>query len=173
MIGSLGGNAMRRAKNLLFMLAATLLWALTAPGDALTAEDGSYKTAGGLAVYLGVLPAAMVQGHPKDHAEDAMHGGVPSGRHAVHLMAAVFEAANGARIEDAAVEASVTPIADAAAHVAGVTRRLEPMVIAGTVTYGNYFTMRGDGPYRIVLTISQAEAAKSLILEFSYDHWTR
>jgi hypothetical protein len=88
-------------------------------------------------------------------------------------MAAVFEAENGARIEDATVEASVTPIADAAAHVAGVTRRLKPMAIAGTVTYGNYFTMRGDGPYRIVLTISQAEAAKSLMLEFSYDHWTR
>jgi len=45
--------------------------------------------------------------------------------------------------------------------------------IAGTVTYGNYFTMHGDGSYRIVLTISQTEAAKSLMLEFSYDHWTR
>jgi hypothetical protein len=173
MIGSQGGNAMRREKTLLFLLAAMLLWALTAPGDALAAEDGSYKMAGGLAVYLGVLPAAMVQGHPTDHAQEAMHGGVPRGRHAVHLMAAVFDAANGARIEDAAVEASVTPVADAAAHIAGVTRRLESMAIAGTVTYGNYFTMRGDGPYRIVLTISQAEAAKSLILEFSYDHWTR
>ncbi|MDP1702751.1 MAG: hypothetical protein Q8L53_17575 [Aestuariivirga sp.] len=120
-----------------------------------------------------MLPAEMVWGHPKDNAEEAMHGGVPRGRHAFHVMAAVFEAENGARIENATVEASVTPVAYAAAHVPGVTRRLEPMAIAGTVTYGNYFTMRGDGPYRIVLTISQAEAGKPLILEFSYDHRTR
>ena len=164
---------MRREKTLLFLLAASLLWALTAPGHTFAADDGNHKTAGGLAVYLGVLPAAMVQGHSKDRPEETMHGGVPRGRHAFHVVAAVFEVENGARIEHAAVEASVTPLADAIAHVAGVTRRLEPMVIAGTVTYGNYFTMRGDGPYRIAVAIHRAEAAKPVTLEFTYDHQTR
>ena len=163
---------MRRERTLSFMFAATLLWVL-APGDPVVADDGSYKTAGGLAVYLGVLPAAMVQGHSKDRPEETMHGGVPRGRHAFHVVAAVFEVENGARIEHAAVEASVTPLADAIAHIAGVTRRLEPMVIAGTVTYGNYFTMRGDGPYRIAVAIHRAEAAKPVTLEFTYDHQTR
>jgi hypothetical protein len=164
---------MRVDKIFLRMLVATLIWASTSLNAAAAADSGSYKTADGLAVYLGVLPAAMVQGHPTDHAEEAMHGGVPRGRHAFHVVAAVFDAANGARIDDATIEASVTAHADAAAHIAGVTRRLEPMVIAGTVTYGNYFTMRGDASYRIALTISRAKTAGPVNVEFSYDHRTR
>ena len=34
-----------------------------------------YKTAGNVAVYLGVLPAEMVQGHSPEHPEGKMHGG--------------------------------------------------------------------------------------------------
>ena len=61
------------------------------------AADDNYKTASGLAVYLGVLPAAMIQGHPRGHPEATMHGGVPSGRHSYHIVVAVFDATTGAR----------------------------------------------------------------------------
>lgn len=159
---------MRRESTLLFMLAATLLWTLTGINPAMAADTGDRKTAGGLSVYLGVLPAAMIQGHPKDHPEEAMHGGIPRGRHVFHVMAAVFDAESGDRIEDAAVEARVTPLG-----LAGVTRRLQPMVIADTVTYGNYFTMRGDGPYRIRFSVTRAGAVQPIVLEFSYDHRIR
>jgi hypothetical protein len=80
-------------------------------------------------------------------------------------MAAVFDAVNGKRIEDATVEARVTPLG-----LATVTRRLDPMVIAGTVTYGNYFTMRGDGPSDH-LSVTPPNRP-GLLSEFEYEHRT-
>ena len=132
------------------------------------AADDYYKSAGGLAVYLGVLPAAMIQGHPRDHPEEAMHGGVPSGRHSYHIVVAVFDAATGQRVEDAMVEARV-----AEPGLAGVTRQLKPMLITGTVTYGNYFELSGEGPYRIDLSITRPGSATPAKVEFTYEHRTR
>ena len=126
------------------------------------AADDDYKTAGGLAVYLGVLPAALVRGH------QGMHGDVSSGPHAYHVVAAVFDASTGARIEDAKVEARVTP-----RRLAGEARALEPMEIAGTLTYGNYFTMGGSDPYRIEFSITRAGAVEPVEVEFAYRHGPR
>ena len=140
--------------------------ALLAFTSAATAED-SYKTAGGLAVYLGVLPAAMVRGH-QTHPEERMHGGVPSGPHVYHVVAAVFDASTGERIANAKVEARVTP-----RRLLSEARALEPMEIAGTVTYGNYFTMGGSDPYRIELSITPASGRPTVDVEFTYRHGTR
>jgi hypothetical protein len=120
-----------------------------------------------LAVYLGVLPAAMVQGH-QTHPEERMHGGVPSGPHAYHVVAAVFDASTGKRLENVKVEARVTP-----RRLAGEARALEPMEIADTVTYGNYFTMGGSDPYRIELSITPPGAGPPVEVEFTYRHGTR
>jgi hypothetical protein len=137
------------------------------PALAPRAADGDpYKTAGGLAVYLGVLPAAMVRGH-QTHPEERMHGGIPSGPHAYHVVAAVFNAATGARVEDAKVEARVTP-----RGLGGETQALEPMQIAGTVTYGNYFTMGGSDPYRVELRITPS-GGSPVEVEFTYRHGTQ
>ena len=58
----------------LVVLCASLMgWSKVA-----TAQDPPYKTAGGLAVYLGVVPAEIVKGHPPGHTEGAMHGGPPT-----------------------------------------------------------------------------------------------
>jgi hypothetical protein len=83
-------------------------------------------------------------------------------------MAAVFDAASGERVENALVEARV-----AEPGLAGVTRRLEPMLIADTVTYGNYFQLSGDGPYRIDLSITRPCLARPVTVEFTYEHRTR
>ena len=155
---------MRRAALIsVFLVGIGLSSATTAAAD-----DDNYKTAAGLAVYLGVLPAAMIQGHPRDHPEAAMHGGVPSGRHGYHIVVAVFDAATGQRVEDAVVEARV-----AEPGLAGVTRQLEPMLITETVTYGNYFQLSGDGPYRIDLSIMRPSSATPVKVEFTYEHRTR
>ena len=155
---------MRRVALILVLLAGVALSSVTTGA----ADDDNYKTAGGLAVYLGVLPAAMIQGHPRGHPEEAMHGGVPRGRHAFHVVAAVFNAATGERVEDALVEAHI-----AEPGLAGVTRQLEPMVIADTVTYGNYFQLSGDAPYRIDLSITRPGLATPVRVEFTYEHRTR
>jgi hypothetical protein len=60
-------------------LALVLLMALVTGAGSLSvaAADDNYRTKDGLAVYLGVLPATIVRGHPPGHPERAMHGGAP------------------------------------------------------------------------------------------------
>lgn len=158
---------MRLHGALLLMLLAALAWALPAPATA--TDAGNHRTAGGLSVYLGVLPAALVgRGDMQELPEAEMHDGAPGGGHDQHVMVAIFDLATGERVEDAKVDARVTPLG-----LAGVKRVLEPMVIANTVTYGNYFPMRGDGPYRIAVSVTPAGAPRPVVLEFSYDHRTR
>ncbi len=159
---------MTRGRALRLTRGAVLLWALAASFGSVAADNANYKTSGGLTVYLGVLPAAMIQGHDKDHPEGGMHRGIPSGEHAYHVMAAVFNAETGERIEDARVEAGV-----AALGLTPVTQTLERMAIAGTITYGNYFTMRVGGWYRITFSITTPGVHEPVVLEFQYDHRTR
>jgi hypothetical protein len=144
---------MRRIKLLLVLLVGVALSVMTAGA----AVDDNPKTAGGLAVYLGVLPAAMIHG-----PEKAMHGGVPSGRRSYHIVVAVFDATTGARVKDAVVEARVAELG-----FAGITRQLEPMLIADTVTYGNYFELSGEANYRIYLSITRPGSAVPVRVEFA------
>ncbi len=147
--------------------AAILIAGCMVAGGAQAADAASSKTVGGLTVYLAVLPAAMIQGETKEHVAEA-HGKVPRGSHVYHVMVAVFDADTGLRVEDASVEARVTPLG-----LAPVVRELEPMVVAGVVAYGNYFTMRGDGLYRITFTVDAQGRSEPVSVKFSYQHRTR
>jgi len=108
----------------------------------------TYQVVEGIAIYLGVMPAQIVKGHPKKHPEAKMHGGVPILRGGDHVVVALFDNATGQRIENARVTGSVMEIGLGAEQ-----KTLEPMTIAGTVTYGNYFNMAGKNDYRIKLQI--------------------
>ena len=141
--------------------------ALTAlPGSAARSQD--YKIVEGLAVYLGVLPAAMTRGHRETHPESTMHGGTPSGRHVYHVMVAIFEDASGKRIGDAEVKAQVSGVG-----LIGSWKTLEPMQIAGTVTYGNYFALPGRDVYRIRVEMHRPGAPEPLRADFVYEHRLR
>src|SRR3990172_6057248 len=92
-------------------------WLRAAPVAALLATAGPafaagepFKVVDGLTVYLGVLPAAMIQGHAPDHPEITMHGGRPAGQHVYHVMVAVFEAKTGKRLADIGVSARVSSL---------------------------------------------------------------
>lgn len=147
--------------------AVALLCVLGATSSGIAEESLGARTASGLTVYLGVLPAAMIQGTTQEHAEVA-HGDVPRGPHAYHVVTAVFDAESGKRIEDAAIEARVTPLG-----LVPVTRRLDRMIIAGTVTYGGFFTMRGDVPHRIAFAVTTPRRPEPVVVEFRYEHRTR
>ena len=56
---------------------------------------------------------------------------------------------------------------------AGEKKTLDPMSIAGTQTYGGYFTFAGPGLYTIVVTIKRQGAAEGIILRFPYEHRNR
>lgn len=153
---------------------ATFLWAgivlagvAAGFGGPVTAStDDTYRTAGGLAVYLGVQPAQMVRGHPPTHPERRMHGGPPAGRHDYHLVVAVFDAASGARIEDAEVTAVVSGLG----HVGRTHIRLEPMRLADTVTYGGFVTLPGTDQYTIAVEVLLRGQDTPVRLEFRYRH---
>jgi hypothetical protein len=91
------------------------------------------QTLGGMTIYLGLVPAKLLRQHPgwyPDHEQAK----VPSGRYVHHVMLALFDNSTGARITNAVVKARVAPLA-----LAGQAKALDPTVVAGALTYCNYF----------------------------------
>ena len=149
----------------LFRVAVVSIAALTASA-AFAADTATHKVVHGVAIYLGVLPAEMILGHPKSHTEAEMHGGVPAGQHQQHVVVALFDQASGKRISGAKVSARVHEI-----NLAGTQKKLEPMLIAGTVSYGNYFNMpAANNPYRIRVLIELPGVAGVIEAQFDYQH---
>ena len=150
---------------ILFRVAVVSIAALTASA-AFAADSATHKVVHGVAIYLGVLPAEMVLGHPKSHSEAEMHGGVPAGQHQQHVVVALFDQASGKRISGAKVSARVHEI-----NLAGTQKKLEPMLISGTVSYGNYFNMpAANNPYRIRVLIELPGVAGVIEAQFDYQH---
>jgi hypothetical protein len=132
---------------------------------AIAADTDQSKTAGGLTVYLGVVPAEIVKGPSANgNAERPMHGRVPKGPHEYHLVAAIFDAASGTRVSDAVVTAEVSGLG-----LSGTRKKLEPMQIAGTTTYGGFFDLPGFDFYTVKLTVERGGASPA-ILQFKYGH---
>lgn len=152
-------------RNLGLAFATLCLFAISWSSMAVAADDAPYKIAGGLAVYIGVVPAEIVRGHPSQHTEKTMHGGAPKGAHAYHVVAAIFDATSNARVSDASVTARISGLG-----LSGEKKKLEPMEIASTVTYGGFFDLPGRDLYTIGLTIERPGQPKPVSLEFKYDH---
>jgi len=125
--------------------------------------DAQSKTADGLTVYFGVMPAAIIKGLPAHASEPPMHGGAASGAHDYHMVVAVFDAATHARISDATVTAKVSGLG-----LSGPEQTLEAMKIADTVTFGTFFDMPPD-LYRISLAV-QRPKSRPVMVNFTYDH---
>lgn len=145
-------------------LAAGILVLALVPAAVGRAGDFSQTlTADGLEIHYGVVPAAVVDAHRKDDAERTMHRGVPrrAGQH--HLTVALFDARTHGRIEQAEVWATVTELG-----LAPNRKKLEPMRLAGEMSYGNYFSMAAPGPYRIRLEVAWSRGRVSK--EFEYSH---
>lgn len=126
-------------------------------------ENNQHKIVDGLSIYIGVLPSEMLLGHPKEHHEREMHGGVPAGANRYHDVVALFDAASGKRITDAQVK-----IGGASVGMAAARKKAEPMLVNSLVTYGNYVVLPGQGPYKIQIEIRRPGASKPIEVEFDY-----
>lgn len=146
--------------------AAVATVAAPVPATAQGTVDANSMVLDGVLAYLGVLPAAIVRGHPRSHPEGAMHGGVPDGKHQYHLVLALFDAASGARIEAATVSVSVMGLG----HTAGTRLDLEPMTIAGTVTWGTFVGLPGRDTYELAFDVALPGRAKAIRFPFAYTH---
>ncbi len=147
----------------LFSITLVLLASLIGAG-AQGAVPRMSKEIDGVTVYLGVVPSALLIGHPKEHAEAQMHGGLPAGAHEFHILVALYDSKTGMRIADAKVSASAALVGSTSSN-----RLLEPMVMAGTIAYGNYFTLGGEGTYVIHLRIEMHDR-RVLHTVFEYQH---
>ncbi len=129
---------------------AGLAGILFVPGMSNAGVVDGVQTADGLTIYLGVVPAAVVRGHPADHPEAQMHGGTRRGQHIMHVVAAAFDKSSGARITKANVVAHIT-------EPGGIQRsvRLQPMTVDGALTFGGYVTFARGIDYRIGIRVER------------------
>ncbi|HRQ63624.1 MAG TPA: hypothetical protein PKZ76_01945 [Xanthomonadaceae bacterium] len=149
----------------LHLLASVLLLVSTSVTAKDLTDDPGWREAGGLVVYLGVMPAAIIRGHVPRHPDPAVPTTI---RHSYHVMVAVFDAISGERVEDATIEAQVAPHRGSAP-----TQPLEPMKIADTVTFGNYFGLPVEGLYRIHIVIRRPGVRGAVAVDFTYQHRLR
>ncbi len=119
----------------------------------------------GLELFFGFVPAEILRGHPPEHEEQTMHGGIPRGKGVHHLIISVFDAKTRARMTDAVVTASVTEVGTATQN-----QKLEAMSFGGSVSYGNYFAMPGQGPYKIVVNVRRPRESRAATARYQYWH---
>ena len=112
-------------------------------GRPAAARDPNHKLVGGVEFYLGIAPAASA----------AVSQPRPSGPGYYYINLTLREAASGAYIKDAQVEARA-----ANAVSGGDTKNLAPMALAESASYGNFFRMQGQEPYVITVHVRRPGA---------------
>ena len=129
---------------------------------AISGQD--FALVGDTTVYFGVVPGDVIRAHPEDYPRKA-YGVPPSAPAQYYVTVALFDSASGARIQNAAVKARV-----ATAAGAGPEKTLQPITIADSVSYGNYFAMGGTGPYKIAVQVKRAGSLDPIQAQFEYTH---
>lgn len=123
-------------------------------------EDRNHRIIEGMDVYLGVVSAEAIRArHPTQDLEKAMHGGIPRGKGYYHVNISLLDRQTGAEIRDATIDLSVEdPV------MGEQVKKLDPISFNKTTSYGNYFRMPENYPYRITAQIvrgGQTRAAKA------------
>lgn len=127
--------------------------------------DPYVRTVEGVRIHLGVVPAEVMRAYHRHSAEALMHHAsahedLPGEK---HVMVALFDAATGQRITAARVSARIAGI-----RTARATRELEPMRVAGAMTFGNFLPMAGPGSYEIRVEVQLPDRARPLRTSFIY-----
>lgn len=118
----------------------------------------------GVTLYCGLVPAVVVA---DKHALAELHGGPPKdGGQVHHLVVALYDSANGRRIEDAVVRAQLSETG----IVEEPAKYLLPMKVNDQASYGQLFGVAKDGPYRFRLRVRPPSRTDEI--EFSFDAWS-
>ena len=116
------------------------------------------KVIGDVSVYLGVLPAEIIEGP----IATKMHGGLPVGQFRYHVTIALFTK-NGKRMQHADISVRFST-----QKYKTEFQTLEEMKFNKNLVYGNYFTLQEAGPYRIEVIIKHPKYLKPIKTEFQY-----
>jgi cytochrome c5 len=130
--------------------------------SAATRQD--FAVVDGTTVYFGVVSADVIRKHPKDYPP-RVYGVAPAGPAQYYVTVALFDTPNGQRIDDAVVKARVSTTMEASPE-----KTLEPITIANSRGYGNYFAMAGAGPYKITVHVRRPGASDVIQAQFEYTH---
>lgn len=144
-------------------------WLATAPGPVRAQEAVSPATAerqkrvDGVEVVFGIVPAARAVPAHQQNPGGRAHGGTPPDRASYHIDIALFDAASRARITDARVWATVREL-----NTAGKRKQLDAETFGNALSYGNYFTLHGEGPFRIAVEARLPGRKQAVETEFEY-----
>lgn len=117
-------------------------------------------------IVYAIIPGEIIrQSFQSGEPESVMHGGVPRGTHYHHLMLALFRTGSNERTTNADVVATVAEVG-----LSRTSKNLDPMPIAGQMTYGNYFNMPENRLYRIGLEIQVPGLKRTLETRLDYEH---
>ena len=129
-------------------------------------SEGLHKVVAGVSIDLGIVTAESIrETHSQPDAESTMHGGIPSGKGYYHVNVSLRDVATNAEIRDAEVEVSIAnPLSG------GETKKLEPMAIRNTLSYGNYFRMPGKDSYAVTVQVRRPGTAQNVEAKFAFKH---
>jgi hypothetical protein len=162
---------MKRATITSAPLNALIAMAVVMIATAMPAAAADYvQTTGDIALYVGVVPAAMARRHAPEQPETMIHGGAPTWGEQYHLMVALFERASGKRINDAKIKATLFNASKPGNRLPGSHKELKPMPAGSEAAYGNYFNMPASFPHRIELEVLRPGRAEITKASFEYRH---
>ena len=115
-------------------------------------------------MYFGVVSADVIRSHPKEYSQK-VYGVAPAGPAQYYVTVALFDTPSGQRIDGAVVKARVSTTGGA-----GPEKTLEPITIADSRSYGNYFAMGGAGPYKVSVNIRRPGSSDAIQAQFEYTH---
>jgi hypothetical protein len=124
---------------------------------AIADELERHQRVDGMSVYLGVIPAQLIQEY-----SGGMHGGDADKEHRYHVLVALFDSKSGERIIDARIKATVSPLG-----LGGSTKELEVMH-GELLSYGNYFTLHKPELYRIRVEIQREKGGAKSMANFVF-----
>lgn len=152
----------RRSKYavIIFIVITAFLYQTTAYSKSnMPIGTNQFKLIDGMAIYIGIVPAEMLEGHNAGK----MHGGMPVGPVRFHLTVAIFNEKTGERLNDAQIKAQIFTIPEKTGY-----KGLEPMEYGKALVYGNYFSLKALGPYLIQLHIEHKKLLEPIDVEFNY-----
>jgi len=121
-----------------------------------------YRVVDGTTVYFGAISADVIRRNRNEYPEK-VYGASLIGPDQYYVSIALFDINSGKRIPDAAVRARVSTVA-----AAGPEKTLEPLTLADSSTYGNYFTMGGAGPFEVTVTFRRPGTQRGIQARFQY-----
>ena len=116
----------------------------------------------GIDVYLVVMPAEMIGGHPGDHPESLMHKeNRIENKKQFHISVGVIEEKSGLRLGNLNVSARVI-----SGDYQGPVKILENMQMGGKHSFGNYFVIPSSSAYQVEVKIQHKGRSDMLIVTF-------